>query len=81
MRRFCSRPKWDFASNLKGIQSRSMPDRPVYRSPKEFQELALLRDSYRKQLYAQNDSDEVKRMRKLIEQLQIQLRGGDAGEG
>ena len=58
-----------------------MSDEPVPRSPKDFQELALRRDSYRKQLYAQNDADEVKRLRKLIEELEIQLRGRDDGEG
>ena len=51
-----------------------MSESPTRLSPEELLELIALRDKARTELYSANDPKEIRRLRQLIERLEIKIR-------
>lgn len=54
-----------------------MSENPKRLSPEAPLELIVLRDKARKELYSANDPQEIRRLRQLIEHLEIKIRLAD----
>lgn len=63
-------------SKQKGLNLATMSKSSEHLSPEALRELIVLRDESRKELYAENDPEEIRRLRRLIEQLELQIRRG-----